>query len=210
MKKSILFYVLLFLGSFLILQSVTAKALHAAPSPTPGCSCMAFSRSCSVTSNNCSQGTNPNCGSLCSCTCINRSDCGGQNQPCCKPGDTCDNKNMDCLYGYCNYPSPAPSTKPNPTADFTGVAKIEDFSTVFNNIVSVILGLAGIIFFVLLIIGGFRYITSGGDPKAIEGAKKTLTSAIIGLIVILMSYLILVLITQITGVNIESFNIKLL
>jgi hypothetical protein len=89
------------------------------------------------------------------------------------------------------------------------IAKISDLGTVFSNVVRLALGLAGIVLFLLLIVGGFKYITSGGDPKAVEVAKKTLTYAIGGLIVILLSYLILVLITTITGVDVTKFNIVL-
>ncbi len=89
------------------------------------------------------------------------------------------------------------------------VATIEDFGILFQRVVEYALGFAGIVLFILLIIGGFKYITSGGDPKAVEGARKTLTSAIAGLIIILLSYLILLLITNITGVDVTNFNIVL-
>ena len=89
------------------------------------------------------------------------------------------------------------------------VAKISDLGSVFKNVVGYALGFAGIVFFILLLVGGFKFITSGGDPKALEGAKKTLTSAIVGLVVILVSYLILVLIKNITGVDVTNFNIVL-
>jgi len=89
------------------------------------------------------------------------------------------------------------------------VATIADLGGLFQRIVSYALGFAGIVLFILLIVGGFKYITSGGDPKAVEGAKKTLTYAIGGLVVILVSYLILVLITNITGVDVTQFNIVL-
>lgn len=88
-------------------------------------------------------------------------------------------------------------------------AAIEQLGDVFGNLVSAILGFAGITLFILLIVGGFKYITSGGDPKAVEGAKKTLTYAIGGLITLLLSYLILVLIKEITGVNVTEFNVVL-
>lgn len=89
------------------------------------------------------------------------------------------------------------------------IAKISDLGDVLKNLISYALGFAGIVFFILLIIGGFKFITSGGDPKAAEGAKKTLTSAIGGLVVILISYLVLVLIKTITGVDVTNFNITL-
>lgn len=86
-------------------------------------------------------------------------------------------------------------------------ATISDLTIVFQRVVSVALGLAGITLFVMLIVGGFKYITSGGDPKAVDTAKKTLTYAIAGLIIILVSYLILVLIRTITGVDVTKFTI---
>lgn len=89
------------------------------------------------------------------------------------------------------------------------IATIEDLGVLFERIVGYILGFAGIVLFILLIMGGFKYITSGGDPKAVEGAKKTLTYAIGGLIVILFSFLILIIIGKITGVDVTSFNIIL-
>lgn len=88
-------------------------------------------------------------------------------------------------------------------------AKISDLETVIGNVISYVLGFAGIVLFILLLIGGFRYITSGGDPKAVEEAKKTLTSAIAGLIIILLAYVIMVLITNLTGVDVTNFKIVL-
>lgn len=89
------------------------------------------------------------------------------------------------------------------------IATIFDLGSLFRRVVGLALGLAGIVLFILLLIGGFKFIISGGDPKAVEGAKNTLTYAIGGLIVILVSYLILVLISNITGVDVTRFNISL-
>jgi len=89
------------------------------------------------------------------------------------------------------------------------VATIADLGDILQKIIGYALGLAGIVLFIMLLIGGFSFITSGGDPKAAEGAKKTITSAIIGLIVILISYIILVIIKNITGVDVTNFNIML-
>lgn len=51
--------------------------------------------------------------------------------------------------------------------------------------------LAAIIAFAVLIYGGFRYVTSSGNPTAMDDAKKWILSAIIGLALILFSYIIL-------------------
>ncbi len=87
------------------------------------------------------------------------------------------------------------------------IATIKDLEFLFGNVVSAALGLAGIVLFILLLVGGFKYITSGGDPKATESAQKTITYAILGLILILVSFLILVLIKTITGVDVTKFNV---
>lgn len=87
------------------------------------------------------------------------------------------------------------------------VATMADLGDILQKLVGYALGLAGIVLFIMLLIGGFSLITSGGDPKAAEGAKKTITSAIIGLIVILVSYIILTVIYKITGVDVTQFNL---
>jgi hypothetical protein len=89
-----------------------------------------------------------------------------------------------------------------------GVATIKGLEGVFSSIVSLALGLGGIVLFFLLISGGFSYLTSGGDQKKIEGAKATLTSAIIGIIVLILAFLILKLIETLTGANVTQFQIK--
>ncbi len=90
-----------------------------------------------------------------------------------------------------------------------GVPTIACLGDVFSNVVRALLGFAGIALFVMLLVGGLKYITSGGDPKATESAQKTITYAIGGLIVIILSYLILVFIKQITGVDVTKFKITL-
>lgn len=55
------------------------------------------------------------------------------------------------------------------------------------NIFSIIVGAVAII---MIIYGGFRYITSGGDSNAVGGAKNTLIYAIIGLIIVALAQVI--------------------
>ena len=66
-----------------------------------------------------------------------------------------------------------------------------DIWVLTKNVVDFILGtLAVPIVIVALIIGGFMYLTSSGDPKKTEQAKKVVTSAIIGLVIALAAFLI--------------------
>ena len=77
----------------------------------------------------------------------------------------------------------------------------------FSHVISLVIGFAGIVFFIMFIMGGFSYLTAGGNPQAVEGARKTLTYAIVGLVFIALSYLILVLIKTFTGVDVTQFKI---
>lgn len=80
-----------------------------------------------------------------------------------------------------------------------GPAKLSDLTGVIENIISLLAPAAAVAFLIMLIVGGFQFLTSGGDPKAVAGARTTLTYAIIGIILVVASWLILVLIGQITG-----------
>lgn len=50
---------------------------------------------------------------------------------------------------------------------------------------------AFIIAFIFLLIGGIRWITSAGDPKAVESAKNTVTAAIVGLLLVVSAFAII-------------------
>lgn len=62
--------------------------------------------------------------------------------------------------------------------------------TVVAGIIKVFLGLLGIIFVILIILAGFNWMTAGGDEAKIEKAKKLMSRAIIGLIIIVAAYAI--------------------
>jgi len=86
-------------------------------------------------------------------------------------------------------------------------AKLSDLETVFGSVVTSLLALGGIVLFLMLLSGGFKYLTSGGDPKSVEGAQKTLTYAIGGLLLLAGSFLILRIIANFTGTDITNFVI---
>ena len=82
-----------------------------------------------------------------------------------------------------------------------GVATLNCIPIVFSNILNWALAFAGVAALFLIILSGIKFITSGGDPKQVEGARKTLTYAIIGLLIILFSFFIINIISYVTGVN---------
>jgi len=87
--------------------------------------------------------------------------------------------------------------------DFAG---IEQLNSVFKSLITNVAIIGGFLAFIAFIIGGFKYITARGDPKAVAGAQATLTWAIIGLVLIIVAWLVLVFIQNFTDVGITQFN----
>ena len=63
-------------------------------------------------------------------------------------------------------------------------------SGVFTTITNVLLYLVGAISVIMIIIGGIRYIISGGDSTNVSAAKNTILYAIVGIIVAVLGYAI--------------------
>jgi hypothetical protein len=59
-------------------------------------------------------------------------------------------------------------------------------------IIQWILGLLGLVAVIMILIGGFKWMTAGGNEEKIESAKKLLTSAIIGLVIVLLAWAIVI------------------
>jgi hypothetical protein len=74
-------------------------------------------------------------------------------------------------------------------ASDAGVAsdKVNSMITKIINIFSAVVGIAAVI---MIIWGGFKYITSGGDSGKVTGAKNTIIYAIIGLIIVALAQFI--------------------
>jgi hypothetical protein len=59
---------------------------------------------------------------------------------------------------------------------------------VFRTIVNILLFLVGAVAVIMLVIGGFRYVMSGGDQNAVTSAKNTILYAIIGIVIAILAY----------------------
>ncbi len=58
----------------------------------------------------------------------------------------------------------------------------------FRTITNVMLFVIGAVSVIMLIIGGLRYVVSGGDSTAVQNAKNTILYAIVGVIVAILAY----------------------
>lgn len=75
-----------------------------------------------------------------------------------------------------------------------------------GNLLNVIIFLAGAVLLIYIIIGGFKYLTAQGDPKAMDAARNTITYALIGFGIIAFSYLIFQIAELFFGFKILGFN----
>jgi hypothetical protein len=63
-------------------------------------------------------------------------------------------------------------------------------TTAIKNAINIFSIVVGVIAVIMIIIGGVKYITSGGDAGNVTGAKNTILYAIIGLVVVALSQVI--------------------
>jgi hypothetical protein len=84
----------------------------------------------------------------------------------------------------------AASTATTKTCDPTSGNGAEGLSKIAQQITNLFSIIVGAIAIIMIIYGGFRYITSGGDSGKVGSAKNTLIYAIIGLIIVALAQLI--------------------
>lgn len=83
-----------------------------------------------------------------------------------------------------------------PTTDSVG-----QLEGIISNVLGV-LTIIGVIFFTIqIILSGFSMMSSQGDPKELESAKKRLTNNVLGLAIIVLAYGLGALIASLLGMN---------
>ncbi len=63
-------------------------------------------------------------------------------------------------------------------------------SDLIKKIINIFSVIVGVIAVVMIIVGGLKYITSGGDSSNVSGAKNTIIYAIVGLIIVALAQFI--------------------
>lgn len=89
----------------------------------------------------------------------------------------------------------------------SGVPKIQGLEVIVKIFLNNAVRLAGLIVFIMLLAGGFQYLTSGANPEKTKAAKNTLTYAVLGLVLMLLSWLVLLFIREFTGIDVIEFII---
>lgn len=80
--------------------------------------------------------------------------------------------------------------------------KDANIGDIISALIPYIFTIAGLTLFILLIIGGFGFLTSGGNPDKVKAAQGKITSAIIGFVIIFVSYWLMRILEIIFGIDV--------
>ena len=74
--------------------------------------------------------------------------------------------------------------------------KAEGFSSedavlgIIGNVINVVLGFVGVIFFIQMFYAGFRWMSSGGNEEVVTESRQTIKSAVIGVVVVFAAFIV--------------------
>lgn len=90
-------------------------------------------------------------------------------------------------------------------SEWSGVTGLT-INSIISGAITLVLVVVSLVFFFILVTGGLRWVTSGGDEKKVGEARAQITNALIGLAIVFASWAIMKLIGTLFGVDI--FNLK--
>lgn len=65
-----------------------------------------------------------------------------------------------------------------------------DANSLISKIINILSGFVGAVAVIMIMVGGFRYVTSAGSETGVAGAKKTITYALVGLVIVALAQII--------------------
>lgn len=100
-------------------------------------------------------------------------------------------------------------TNPALSARLQSMTGGQFLGSLISSLIGLALIIAALVFFFMLLIGGIQWMTSGGDPKAVESARGRITNAIIGLTIVFSVWAIMMILEAFLGITIVSGVINL-
>lgn len=94
-----------------------------------------------------------------------------------------------------------PGYSPIPYPSGLDPVKFKDLGSITSSFLPLIYTVSGLLLLAFLIMGGFQYLASGGDPKATQSAQAKLTSGVVGFIIVFVSYWVFQIAGLILGVD---------
>ncbi|HET9850405.1 MAG TPA: pilin [Candidatus Saccharimonadales bacterium] len=92
--------------------------------------------------------------------------------------------------GLCSGSNLQISTNPTVSSCDTGPSGGDTLSSILRHFINILSAIVGVVAVIMIIFGGFRYITSGGNDTSITSAKNTILYAIIGLIIVALAQIL--------------------
>lgn len=83
-----------------------------------------------------------------------------------------------------------------------GVDPNTPVTTVLNSALRIVFILAALLVLFFLILGAFRWITSGGEKEGVSKARSTIVNALIGLAILALAFFIVTVVGQLLDINI--------
>jgi cytochrome bd-type quinol oxidase subunit 2 len=80
-------------------------------------------------------------------------------------------------------------------------------STFITNLITVFMSLGGLYFFVMLIMGGYAYITAGSDKEGVQKATEKIKNALIGIVILLSVYTIMWVVEALFAIPLKNLVI---
>lgn len=88
-----------------------------------------------------------------------------------------------------------------------GAATIQCLIPLLTNAIKAVVSFGAVALFIMLLVGGFKFLVSSGDPKKLESARGTVTQAIVGIAIMSLAYLIIYTIEKFTGVEVTTISL---
>lgn len=104
------------------------------------------------------------------------------------------------------------TVSPRPVGQFGTKGGIADlgagnFGAIVGRGITIIFVIAIVIALVFLVYGGVKWILSGGDKAAVESARNTIVAAVVGLVIVFLSYFILNIVLGFFGLSLAALSL---
>ncbi len=71
---------------------------------------------------------------------------------------------------------------------------------IVSSLLKILFPIVGLLLLLYLLYGGYQYMLSRGDPKAIEAAKGVITNALVGFVIVFVAFWLVQLIGRVLGI----------
>ena len=79
---------------------------------------------------------------------------------------------------------------------------------IISALIPYLFAIAGFLLIIYLLYGGYKYLLSRGDPKAIQEARGAITTALIGFIIVFSAFWLVQLVGELLGITVIRFIFK--